>query len=74
MTGFPPMPAFITETRFPYAACNRRDKAFGHRSSPFNVDAVPSVMDRKATTTEWRPGHDVERVEEVPGRRRERRC
>src|SRR4051812_40250942 len=44
------MPALTTTTRFPYAACSRRDNAFGQRSSPFKVDAVPSVMESPNAT------------------------
>src|SRR5205823_14078112 len=41
----PPIPAFTTATRSPYAACIRREKASGQRSSPFSVEAVPSVIE-----------------------------
>src|SRR5687768_1956960 len=46
------MPALTTDTRLPYAACRRRDNTSGQRSSPFNVDNVPSVIESpKAQTT-----------------------
>src|SRR6202007_2202777 len=47
----PPIPAFTTTTRSPYRACNRRASAFGQRSSPFNVEAVPSVIESPNPTT-----------------------
>src|SRR5688500_5197099 len=67
---FPPIPAFTTDTRLPYAACRRRDNTSGHRSSPFNVDSVPSVIESPnahtttvfagaITSTASRKYHDV---------------
>src|SRR6187431_3160585 len=47
----PPIPAFTTDTRRPYATCTRREKTSGQRSSPFSVDAVPSVMESPKHTT-----------------------
>src|SRR4030088_476378 len=44
------MPSFTTEKRLPEAACRRRAKTSGQRSSPFNVDAVPSVMESPNAT------------------------
>ena len=76
----PPIPAFTTATRSPYAACSRRDRTSGHRSSPFRVEAVPSVIESpKHTTTpcptapsrRWRRGryHDVEVYGNAPSPR-----
>src|SRR4029078_5206708 len=42
---WPPMPAFTTETRFQYAACRRRERSSGQRSSPLIVEAAPSVIE-----------------------------
>src|SRR5947207_13497136 len=44
------MPSFTTEYRLPVAACKRRAKTSGQRSSPFSVDAVPSVMESPNAT------------------------
>src|SRR3954454_14876633 len=44
------MPAFTTAAPSPYAACNRRASAFGQRSSPFKVEAVPSVIESPYAT------------------------
>src|SRR5215470_11309143 len=46
------MPSLTTEYRLPASACSRRAKTSGQRSSPFSVDAEPSVMESpKATIT-----------------------
>src|SRR5215467_10016656 len=46
------MPSLTTEYRLPDSACRRRAKTSGQRSSPFSVDAEPSVMESpKATIT-----------------------
>src|SRR5260370_861524 len=45
------MPSSTTETRFPYAACRRRERSSGHRSSPLSVEAVPSVIESPNATT-----------------------
>src|SRR5262249_18066185 len=45
-TWLPPMPELSTATRLgPNACCIRRASTSGHRSSPFIVDAVPSVIE-----------------------------
>ena len=43
------MPALITAARWP-AAASRRDSTFGQRSSPFMVEAVPSVIESPNAT------------------------
>src|SRR5437868_5694884 len=45
------MPALTTAMRLPYAARRRRDSTSGQRSSPFIVEAVPSVMESPNATT-----------------------
>src|SRR6185295_8091857 len=51
-TRLPPIPALTTATLSPFDAWRRRERTSGHRSSPFNVDAVPSVIEspKQATT------------------------
>ena len=44
------MPSFTTTKRSPAVACRRRAKTSGQRSSPFNVDAVPSVIESPNAT------------------------
>src|ERR1700675_510333 len=44
------MPSFTTAKRLPEAVCRRRAKTSGQRSSPFSVDAVPSVMESPNAT------------------------
>ena len=39
------MPPFTTATLLPWIALRRRDSTSGQRSSPFMVEAVPSVME-----------------------------
>ena len=46
----PPMPALTTATRLPYCACSRRASTSGQRSSPFMVEAVPSVIESPKAT------------------------
>ena len=55
------------------AACRRRDSTSGQRSSPFIVEAVPSVIESPNATIAKALGrrHHVDRVEEEP---RGRRC
>ena len=51
------MPAFTTAMRLPYLAFSRRDSTSGQRSSPFMVEAVPSVMESpNATMAKLSPG------------------
>src|ERR1051325_254226 len=45
------MPALTTEKRSPNAAGRRGESALGQRSSPFRVEAVPSVMESPNATT-----------------------
>src|SRR5215467_4428081 len=65
------MPSLTTEYRLPAAACRRRARTSGQRSSPFSVDAEPSVMESPNATitrvsgdaamyTASRKYHDVE--------------
>src|SRR5215471_14516349 len=44
------MPSLTTEKRLPASACRRRAKTSGQRSSPFRVDAEPSVMESPKAT------------------------
>ena len=44
------MPALTTAMRLPCTACSRRDSTSGQRSSPFMVDAVPSVIESPNAT------------------------
>jgi hypothetical protein len=47
----PPMPASTTLNRSPNASCIRRANTSGQRSSPFSVEAVPSVIESPNATT-----------------------
>ena len=49
-TWLPPIPALTTETRLPRTACRRRASTSGHRSSPFKVESVPSVIESPNAT------------------------
>src|SRR5262249_42940221 len=70
------MPALTTAMRLPCTACNRRDSTSGQRSSPFMVDAVPSVIESpKATIAKLiRRRHHLDGVDEEPRRRAVRKC
>ena len=63
------MPALTTATRLPWIACSRRESTSGQRSSPFMVEAVPSVIESPKATIATRLGrrHHVDRVKEEPG-------
>src|SRR5207245_9243977 len=49
-TWLPPMPALTTANLLPSIACSRRASTSGQRSSPFIVEAVPSVIESPNAT------------------------
>src|SRR5712671_973257 len=73
-TWLPPMPALTTAILLPQTALSRRASTSGQRSSPFIVEAAPSLIGSPKFDDRMGVGRrHVEHVQEVPGRGAERK-